>query len=415
MPIFISIFHNKLDGKKHKTFIPSFNFIAKNMNFNKALAVLIFMIIISGGSYYLESKVDFIYGEPSVSETQDYVDDNFDLENRLALIISTDESNKINQFEKDLVANVDGLVESDLASGKLPVVSYEGTLDRIKNKLLYCNFNEEGIHDEMCSMLPDATMENIDMVALGVLEEQGVTKETFINEKEGYERIFIEIKDPLNEIETKEIFSIISDIRETANDNFSDSLLTGESVALYDLKDLTAKDGKVVLIITILLVALVIAITFKSLFIPILLVLIIQSAIWMNMSVAAITGNSLIFIGYIIVSSVQLGATIDYSILITENYMHNRFINKHSKKDAIANAMNASIHPVLVSALSLMIGGFSLAIFSKGSVAAIGVLIGRGAFMSIILSIFVLPYLLFLFDKVINKTTYKRKSKLKEK
>lgn len=404
MPIFLSLFHKQLDKKRKKIFDFNFTSLEKFINFKAALIVLIIGVVISGGSYYLKSNVNYTYSEPSISKTKNYVQDNFDLENRLVLIVPTSETGKIEEFTKELMLNEKGLIKEDLTINKIPVASYGVILKNIQNTLSYCSFTPEGNIDQMCAQLPKVTPESIEQVSLSMLEQQNITKDMFINEETGYERILIEINDPLNEKEGEKIFATVENVRKIAKNNFEKSWLTGESALFYDLKDLTTEDSKIVFIITILLIAIVIAITFKSLFVPVLLILIIQSAIWMNVSIAVLGGSSLLFIGYIIVSSVQMGATIDYSILITENYINNRFIKLYSKRKSIINAMNYSMKPVLASALALMSGGFSLALLGEGSVAAIGLLIGRGALMSIVLSLFMLPYLLYAFDKVIKKT-----------
>ncbi|MEG2857974.1 MAG: MMPL family transporter, partial [Clostridia bacterium] len=141
---------------------------------------------------------------------------------------------------------------------------------------------------------------------------------------------------------------------------------------------------------SILAVALIVLMTFKSLSIPVLLVLVIEASVWINMSFPYFGGTSLIFIGYLVVSSIQLGATIDYGILISSRYLENRI--SHDKYESVALAIEKSGGSVMVSALILAVAGFTLGFVSNmAAVADIGILLGRGAALSGIMYLVVLP------------------------
>ena len=406
MPIFISLAHKILEKTEHKSIMPKFKFISKSVGSKRSLIVVILAMILSSGAYLIQSDTDFIYGESSMSKNEMYIDENFDLSNLLVVLIPNNKSENIDAFRDKLLTNVDGLIKEDLTLNKKPIVYWQEILGTTESLLLTCTFQSEYLPESTCDYLPEVTLENSKVIAEKSLKTQGIFKSTFINNDETYQRIFIEIKDDKNTKESDDIFETIAEIRLIANDIFDgEAKLTGESVALYDLKEISTEDSKIVSIVTIILVSLVVLITFKSISIPIILVLNIQSAIWLNMSFANITNSTLLFIGYIIVSSVQLGATIDYSIFITENYTHYRYIDRLKRKEAIDLALKDSIHPVLVSALALALGGFVLMLMTQGSIREIGLLIGRGALMSILLSILVLPHLLYIFDRFIKKTT----------
>ena len=145
---------------------------------------------------------------------------------------------------------------------------------------------------------------------------------------------------------------------------------------------------------------------FKSAALPPVLLLTIETAIWINMAVPYFTGASINYIGYLVVSTVQLGATVDYAILLTDHYMnHRRFLGKNEAADS---AVGAAFKSVLVSSLTLSLAGFALYFTSSDArVSDIGLLLGRGTLNSFALVVFVLPALLRYLDKGIEKLTLK--------
>ena len=151
---------------------------------------------------------------------------------------------------------------------------------------------------------------------------------------------------------------------------------------------------------------LVILLTFRSVSVPVLLVFVIETAIWINLSFAYFADSSLSFIGYLIISTVQLGATVDYAILLTSQYFANR--RELPKKPAMLKTLAGSLPAVLLSASILSIAGFTLSFTSSNPIVAeLGVLLGRGTILSFVMVACALPGLLVLFDGVIQKTTLK--------
>ena len=144
--------------------------------------------------------------------------------------------------------------------------------------------------------------------------------------------------------------------------------------------------------------------SFKSLILPFILVFVIELSIWINMSIPNLMNQPLIFIGYMIVSSIQLGATIDYAILLTGRYLDNR--KSMNKKRAMMRSIVNSGNSILTSSLIMASAGFILALISSvEGVSAIGSLIGRGALLSALLVLIFLPQLLYFFDPWISKMT----------
>lgn len=200
-------------------------------------------------------------------------------------------------------------------------------------------------------------------------------------------------------------FQLVEEVREIGTNYFGNQALTlGESVALYDMKSTVTEDNSLVNTLTVIAVGLVLLVTFKSLSLPIILLLTIQSSVWINLAIPYFTDTSLVFIGYLIVSTVQLAATVDYAILLTETYKHNR--GKLSPKQAMRKTIDEKLFSIIVSASILSSVGFILWLTSSNPiVGSIGLLLGRGALLAFLLVILFLPGLLLLCDKLIQKTS----------
>ncbi len=218
-----------------------------------------------------------------------------------------------------------------------------------------------------------------------------------------YTRVTVMLDTP---VESPEALATLAAIRRIADQHYPDATwLLGSTPAVDDIRAVVEHDFTVTNFIAILAVGAVIALTFRSLALPFLLVLTIQAAIWLNMAIPYFTGSPLIFIGYMIVSAVQLGATIDYAILLTGRYLN--FRREMGVREAATQAIQASLSAVVTSAAILAVAGFTLGFVSGvPAIAALGMLVGRGAVLSCLLVLTFLPQLLMVSDKLIQFTTY---------
>lgn len=207
--------------------------------------------------------------------------------------------------------------------------------------------------------------------------------------------------------EGDEAFALVDKVKEIAADYYGDKYhALGESVTLYDMKDIVEKDNTLVNLLTVITIAIVLLITFRSISFPVILLLTIETSVWINLSFPYFSDSPLVFIGYLIISTVQLAATVDYGILFTENYTLLR--KEMSAIDAIKKTINEKIFSIGVSASILSSVGFILwATSSDPIVSSIGLLLGRGALLAFLLVVLLLPALLLVFDRVIEKTTWK--------
>lgn len=184
-------------------------------------------------------------------------------------------------------------------------------------------------------------------------------------------------------------------------------MVIGEAPLMKDLSDVTNVDLENVNIISIAAIFIIILITFKSISIPIILVSVIEFAIACNMAVPYYTHTSLPFVASIVIGTIQLGATVDYAILMTNRYHKERTIRKRSKKDAIIVAHQTSIKSILTSGLCFFAATFGVSIYSRiDMIGAICTLLARGAVISMVVVICILPAMLWIFDGVIIRSSW---------
>ncbi len=191
------------------------------------------------------------------------------------------------------------------------------------------------------------------------------------------------------------------------------SMLIGEAPCTQDLITITNKDFKTVSAVSIVLIFIIIAAVLKSVSLPVILVIVIEFAIFINMGIPSYTGTVLPFIASIVIGTIQLGATVDYAILMTNKYKKARN-NGADKQEAISGALNSSLQSVFVSAISFFAATFGVGLYSSiDMISSLCVLLARGAFISLLVVAFILPAMFMVFDKLILKTSAGFKSKTK--
>ena len=217
-----------------------------------------------------------------------------------------------------------------------------------------------------------------------------------------YSRFVLDLSLPA---EGQETYDAMDEIRGIAAKYFGKDnvILVGNSTSDHDLESSFASDNIVISVLTALFVMIILFFTFQSAGLPVLLVLTIQGSIWINFAVPAMRGQTIFFIAYLIVSAIQMGATIDYAIVISSRYMDLK--QRMPIKDAITESLNQAFPTIFTSGTILTCAGFLIGeIASDPTVASIGVALGRGTLISIILVLFVLPQILLFGDFIIEKT-----------
>ena len=219
---------------------------------------------------------------------------------------------------------------------------------------------------------------------------------------ENYSRMVLTVE---ADYEGEETFDLVEQIRDTAEEYYPGTYyLAGEGVSTYDLMDTITADTMKVNLIAIGAVFAVLLLTMQSVTLPVILVLSIETAIWINMAIPYFTDSVVFYIAYLIISSIQLGATVDYAILFTDRYLEQR--EKNDRKEAIIKTIAAVTPSLLTSGTVMAVVGFLLGYISThGILSQLGTFLGKGTLLSLSIVLFVLPGFLFLADKLVEHTT----------
>lgn len=208
-------------------------------------------------------------------------------------------------------------------------------------------------------------------------------------------------------VEDEASFALIDRLYAGLGEYYEEFYITGESVACYDMADYFEVDNMVVCLCTLGFILVILLFTFRNFSLPIILALAIQGGIWINFAIPFLAGNSVTFIGYLIITAIQMGATIDYAIVLTNRYR----TTKHLYPDrytAMAESENAVFSTIITSGSILTITGFALGIAASGVVAQLGILLGIGTLASILIVLLILPSLLLVTEKLVDKTDFPR-------
>lgn len=373
LPVLTLYCYKIIDKTEHKLLIPKFDRFSKLVKRIMIPLVVIFSIVIVP-SYLAQTKNSFDYGSSRIfnentklgSDTK-LIEDTFGKSNTLVLMVPkgdfTTEKELSNEIKE--IPEVSSIISYvDNAGVEIPT-----------------EYVDESILSELIS--------------------------------DNYSRMVINVK---ADYEGEETFNIVKKVRDIAAKYYSNSyFLAGESVSTYDLMDTITADNIRVNLIAIGAVFLVLLIAFKSLLIPVILVLSIETAIWINLGVPYFIDETLHYIAYLIISTVQLGATVDYAILLTNSYVENR--RDYFKKKALLKTISSVTLSILTSAIILSLAGLLLGMISThGIIKQLGSLLAKGTVLSTTIVLFVVPGLLYILDKPIQKTMYKPEFKnIKEK
>ena len=225
-------------------------------------------------------------------------------------------------------------------------------------------------------------------------------------QNEKYSRMVVYLNLPE---EGEETYAFLNTIRDIMGKYYEgDYYVVGNSTSCRDLSAFFATDNLMISLLSTLFVIIVLLFTFKSAGLPVLLIAVIQGSIWINFSFPTITGQPLYFLGYLIVQAIQMGANIDYAIVISSHYQEKKQTMPH--KEAIVHALNAAFPTVFTSGTIMASAGLLIGNMSTQPVISImGICIGRGTIISILLVLVVLPSILVLGDSIINRTSFKLK------
>jgi len=266
----------------------------------------------------------------------------------------------------------------------------------------------------VCEQL-DEGLVSLEAEQMDMLNEAQTQMQSAKNQLQGdtYNRVLIYLNLPEGGEET---YAFLDTIRDIAKKHYPDGdvYVVGDSTVEQDFKLSFATDNLVITIVSILIVLVVLLFTFKSAAMPLLLIMVIQGAIWINFSIPAFTDEPLFFMSYLVVSSIQMGANIDYAIVIASRYQEIK--NDMDHRTAIIETMNFAFHTILTSGSILAIAGTLIGgMTSEAAIVGIGQSLGRGTLVSICLVMFVLPQILLIGGGIADKTSFSMKTAARKK
>ena len=352
-----------IDKTQHKPLFPDFHKFSKVI-VKLMVPVLVLAVTIAVPCYIAQGKNDFLYGSSRVYSTEETqmgrdllsIEDEYGASNPLVIMVPKGDTAKEQQMNEELKNN----------KNVTSVISYVNTVG---------------------STIPDGFVPSESLSQLY---------------SEHYSRFVVTVDtEEIQDGWTDKLDEIYGICEKYYGD---DALIAGDLASTKDLKDTITVDNSRVNLMAIGFVFVILLFNFKSLLIPIILTLVIELSIWINLSIPYFQSTTLHYIAYLIISSVQLGATIDYAILFTSRYLDER--KTKNKKESARNSVQLCILSLFTSAIILTIAGFALGKISTNLVLSqLGTLVGRGAVISFLLVLILLPALLKLFDRAIEKTT----------
>jgi Predicted exporters of the RND superfamily len=361
-PILMVVSDHWIEKTRHRSFMPKFDILGRAVSKIMIPMVVLFCLILVP-SFLAREKNDFYYGSEHI----------FNSSTQLG-----QDTNKINKvFGK---------------SNNMVLMVPRGNTAK-----------ESKLNDELESTPAVSDIISFVNNAGAQIPEQYLDSKTLDKlESPNYSRMILTVK---TEYEGKEAFDTVEEIRKTAERYYPGKwYLAGESVSTYDLMDTITADDVRVNAIAVAAIFIVILIVFRSLSIPVILVLAIETAIWVNVSLPYFRGTTVFYLSYLIICSVQLGATVDYAILFAHRYLE--FREEYVKKKAVQKTIAIVAVPIMTSGTVLTVIGYLLGyITSHGVLKQLGMLLGQGTLLSMAGVFFILPGLLYFMDGVIEKTT----------
>lgn len=360
LPALTLVLYRWIDKTSHRPFLPQVQNLTRVI-VSLFVPVILVVVLVIVPSFLGQRHTPFIYGNATedigrrIGQDTLAIDEQFGRTNLLALLVPDDHFAAENDLSRELSEH-----------------------PNIKNVVSYPQAVGVGIPS---GFLPD-----------------DITSQFYSG---GYARLILYTNLPP---EGPLTFEAVGEIENIVSSYYDESYMVGESATLADMKKVVDVDNIRVNLLAIAAIFFVIALTFRSIALPIILVLTIETAIWINLSIPYFTNTPINFIGYLVLNTIQLGATIDYAILLTDTYMGYR--TSMGCRQAVELALEQAFRSILISGSILALAGFTL--FSTSSnviVTDIGLLLGRGTIVSMIMVLGFLPAMLLVFDRFVEATT----------
>ena len=446
MPGLLMLFSKAMEKTRHRSFIPKIDRWGKLTLKLRYVGAPLFVVAVVAG-FLLSNQCPYVYGYSQIetarqNETQiaeQRVNETFGTQNIMALLVPKGDY----ASEKALLDRLESYDQVDYAMGLSNVEVTDGytltdsltprqfsemtDLDYDLVCLLYTAYAAEGEeYGRIVGGLNDYAVPLMDMFffAYDKVEEGYVNldEEQQADLDDLYQQLSDARKQLLGDTYTRMLISL--DLPEEGEETFAflqtihreaeryydadHVYLVGDSTSDYDLSVSFARDNVMISVLSVVFVIIVLLFTFQSVGLPLLLILVIQGSIWINFSFPGITRQPIFFMSYLVVTSIQMGANIDYAIVISSWY--NELKGNMSRREAIIQALNLSFPTVLTSGSILSAAGFLIGrITTEPAIVGIGECLCRGTLISMFLVMFILPQILFLGDQVVERTRFNLK------
>ena len=442
MPGLLMVFSKKIDATRHKNLIPKITFLGKFDVATRFIVPPIFAVVVvvtavlANKCPYCYSYTDLVTAKQSESQiAHQKIKNTFGVNNMVAVIVPTGDYDSERQLLKDLdscaevkstqgLANIDAMDGYKLADALTPrQMSELAGLDYEVAEALYAAYAvDQNEYGKLISGLGDYKVPLFDMFMFlqremkdGNITLDGDIQETLDDlfeqlnkaqlqlQSDKYSRLVVYLNLPEESGETMDFLDTMHAL--IAKYYSSDTYIVGNSTNVKDLSSSFGEDNMLISVLSALFVVIILLFTFKSAGLPVLLIVVIQGSIWINFSVPTIQHESLYFLGYLIVNSIQMGANIDYAIVISSHYTD---LKKEMRpKEAIVAALNEAFPTIFTSGTILAVAGALIGVMTTNPViAAIGTCLGRGTVISIVLVMAVLPQILLIGDTIVERTSF---------
>lgn len=442
MPGLLMVFSKKIDATRHKNLIPKITFLGKFDVATRFIVPPIFAVVVvvtavlANKCPYCYSYTDLVTAKQSESQiAHQKIKNTFGVNNMVAVIVPTGDYDSERQLLKDLdscaevkstqgLANIDAMDGYKLADALTPrQMSELAGLDYEVAEALYAAYAvDQNEYGKLISGLGDYRVPLFDMFMFlqremkdGNITLDGDIQETLDDlfeqlnkaqlqlQSDKYSRLVVYLNLPEESDETMDFLDTMHAL--IAKYYSSDTYIVGNSTNVKDLSSSFGEDNMLISVLSALFVVIILLFTFKSAGLPVLLIVVIQGSIWINFSVPTIQHESLYFLGYLIVNSIQMGANIDYAIVISSHYSD---LKKEMRpKEAIIAALNEAFPTIFTSGTILAVAGALIGVMTTNPViAAIGTCLGRGTVVSIVLVMAVLPQILLIGDTIVERTSF---------
>lgn len=441
MPGLLVLFSKAIDKTHHRSFVPKISLWGK-LTVKTRYVIPPLFLIVAAAAFFFSNRCPYVFGYSTldtVKQNESKIADKmvastFGTDNLVAMLVPSGDYEREAKLLRDIaampevkscmgLANIEAMDGYTVTSALKPRQFAELTDQDIEAaRLLYAAYavNEKD-YGQIVSSIDDYAVPLLDMITyLKQQKDEGyVSLERDMSEMldemcaeldfgraqlegENWSRFVLYLDLPE---EADETFDFLETLRAQAKLYYDDCVLVGESVNARDLRSSFSTDNLLISILSALFVVIVLLFTFKSVGLPILLIIVIQSSVWINFSVPYLTSSNLFFISYLIVSAIQMGANIDYAIVISSRYLELK--KSLPIKEAMVETLNQAFPTIITSGAMLASAGLIIGrMTSDNTISSIGTCLGRGTIISIFLVMGVLPQILLLGDLLIEKTAF---------